>query len=79
MLLIIWVSLKLILKYFNYFIAWFPHSATEEVLYIIKIVDTKINGTGNDVLHTFKSQMKPLNKSNDSMQVDGDTSMGKLF
>jgi len=63
-------------------LAWFPHSATEEVLYIIKIADTKINGTGNDVLHTFKSQMKPLpNKSNSSIdasiniEASGDVSM----
>ena len=28
------------------------------MLFIIKIADAKVNGTGNDVLHTFRKQMK---------------------
>ena len=51
------------------FLAWFPHSSVDEVLFIIKIADTKINGTGNDVLHTFKSRMKPKNGES-QMEVD---------
>ena len=39
-------------------LAWFPHSTLDEVLFIIKISDTKINGSGNDILHTFRKQMK---------------------
>ena len=50
-------------------LAWFPHSSVDEVLFIIKIADTKINGTGNDVLHTFKSRMKPKNGES-QMEVD---------
>ena len=57
------------------FLAWFPHSSVDEVLFIIKIADTKINGTGNDVLHTFKSRMKPKNGES-QMEVD---SNGNIF
>ena len=56
-------------------LAWFPHSSVDEVLFIIKIADTKINGTGNDVLHTFKSRMKPKNGES-QMEVD---SNGQLY
>ena len=48
----------------------FPHTTADEVLYIIKIADTKINGTGNDVLHTFKKEMKPKNDFIKAMEIE---------
>ena len=48
----------------------FPHTTADEVLYIIKIADTKINGTGNDVLHTFKNKMKPKNDFIAAMEME---------
>jgi len=53
-------------------LAWFPHATLEEVLFIIKIADTKINGSGNDILHTFRKEMAKTDgsMSDDAMETE---------
>ena len=44
--------------FFKYYLAdnlaYFPHTVIEDVLFIIKHADSKINGAGNDLIHTFE-------------------------
>ena len=55
-------------------LAWFPHTTLDEVLFIIKIADTKINGSGNDILHTFRKQMQKESTNDEGMETETKTS-----
>ena len=57
----------------------FPHNTADEVLFIIKIADTKINGSGNDVLHTFKKQMKKKDDFIAAMEMEVEGNCQKIL